>query len=426
MTTSRTRIRWLRVAVLLTVLLVLLAASCGKGSTPTGSPGSEPTGSESAATTAQGITKDTILIGTFAPFSGQASLYGAIDAGVHAVFQKVNEEGGINGRQVKIVTLDDECKDTTTKAVVQRLVYQEKVFMIIGGNCSNAVLAARPDIIAAGIPFIGQGAVADGIYSPLARNIFAAVQTSKTIAPDMVRFALSKPGVKRVAIVKQTDDWGMAQYEAAIEKLKSSNVEIVADVDVADASVQDMSPQVLQVKNSNPDFVIAILYPQPMSVFLRDRVNLGLSLDIPVVERGAEPADLLEMLGNDPKPLTNYFANYSFTKPVTDPAFDPWREELKKYDPTLDLNSSLPYLAIPGALAAAEALRNAGQNPTWDSFIDAMEHIHGLETGFTAPLSYSHDNHYGLTGGGYEVRAPDGKFIVVTDWQGYEDYVKSH
>src|SRR6185437_3607636 len=101
-----------------------------------------------------GVTKTEIKIGSFGSLTGPTYLYGKLTMnGVDAVFAKVNEEGGVNGRKLVLVREDDRCDPATAIAAVKKLVFEEKVFAIIGGGCSNAALGARPEIIKDKVPF---------------------------------------------------------------------------------------------------------------------------------------------------------------------------------------------------------------------------------------------------------------------------------
>ena len=114
-----------------------------------------------------GVSDKEIRIGAFGPFGGPVYLYGKLVMnGVEAVFDKVNESGGVNGRKLVLVREDDNCKPEGAIAAVKKLAYQEKVFAIIGGACSNATLAATPELVKSGVPMVVNSAVADAITTP--------------------------------------------------------------------------------------------------------------------------------------------------------------------------------------------------------------------------------------------------------------------
>src|SRR4051812_38519653 len=79
----------------------------------------------------QGITDKEIRIGAFGPFGGPAYLYGKIAMnGAEAVFDKVNEAGGINGRKLVLVREDDGCRAEGAIGAVKKLAYETKVFAL--------------------------------------------------------------------------------------------------------------------------------------------------------------------------------------------------------------------------------------------------------------------------------------------------------
>ena len=97
-----------------------------------------------ATASAQGVTSDTILIGQSAALSGPAELLGKeMKLGAEAYFKVVNDAGGINGRKIKLVSLDDGYEPDRAKANTQKLINEEKVlalFGYVGTPTSNAAL----------------------------------------------------------------------------------------------------------------------------------------------------------------------------------------------------------------------------------------------------------------------------------------------
>lgn len=120
-----------------------------------------------------GVTDDTILIGTFGPITGALYTYGKLTMnGMETYFDEVNQAGGIHGRKIELVRVDDQCDPAGAIAAVRKLIHDDKVFAIVGGACSNGVLAAKDDIIEAGIPFLNFAAASNKISDPIEHNIF--------------------------------------------------------------------------------------------------------------------------------------------------------------------------------------------------------------------------------------------------------------
>ena len=157
-----------------------------------------------AAQDVPGLTKDQIEIGAFGPFGGPVYMYGKLVMnGVEAVFDKVNAEGGVHGRKLVLIREDDNCKPEGAIAAVKKLAYETKVFAIIGGACSNATLAATPELEKTGIPTVINSAVADAITDPVKPNIYTTQLTSSIESRAQLDRAL-KSGAKKIAVIRAT------------------------------------------------------------------------------------------------------------------------------------------------------------------------------------------------------------------------------
>ena len=93
-----------------------------------------------AAQAEPGLTDKTIRIGMFSPMSGASMNYGfdVINA-AKMYYDKINKEGGVNGRKIELVVEDDRCNANDLLAAVKKLTEQDQVFLLNGGSCSAAV-----------------------------------------------------------------------------------------------------------------------------------------------------------------------------------------------------------------------------------------------------------------------------------------------
>ena len=114
-----------------------------------------------------GVSDTEIRIGSFGPIAGAGYLFGRQPMnGVQAEFDRVNAAGGVNGRKLVLVREDDRCEPAGAIAAVRKLIYEDQVFAIDGGGCSNAAAAVRDDVEKAGIPWVVFAAVHDAQRSP--------------------------------------------------------------------------------------------------------------------------------------------------------------------------------------------------------------------------------------------------------------------
>ena len=231
-----------------------------------------------------GVSDTEIKVGTFGPLTGPVYIYGKLSMnGVEVYFNKLNEKGGLHGRKLVLVREDDLCKPEGAIAAVKKLIYEHKVFAILGGACSNSTLAARPDIEKAGVPFHVFAAVADGIVDPPAANIYTTQLTASIESRAQIQWALDR-GAKKLAIVAQHDAWGRARYEPMLRDFKRRGIQVVADEEVT-VDQNDGTAQALRLKNSGADAVMLVGYPKAAAVVIRELDQDRLQADLDRADR---------------------------------------------------------------------------------------------------------------------------------------------
>lgn len=357
-----------------------------------------------------GVTKDSIKIGIFGPMTGAASSFGKAELGIQAVYKDVNAHGGINGRKIETVLEDTACDPAKGIAAVKKLIAEDQVFMLHGGSCSNVVMAVKPQIAASGVPYVVASAASTQISDPVAANIFQTVATTATMGRVMVDFAMTRPGAKRIAIISHSDEWGKSGRDPAVDELKTKfGLTPVADVTFERGSI-NATPQVLQIKNAKPDFVLAFLYPAEFAIFLRDSYKYGLS--VPTMGNQAITIEDTARQVANPAIMKNVYVFFPFQAQLDDPKLARWTEIFKKYNPGVRLETS-SVLGMGGAVAVVHALREAGPDLTRAKVIDGLNNLRNFETGIlAAPLDFSPQHHAGMNGGAVITYVGD-KLVLV-------------
>lgn len=343
----------------LTALAAVLAAlaGCGLGD---GEGGGGSSGS------AQGVTDDSIKIGIMGPFSGPAAPFSKAEKMAVAVYKDANARGGVNGRKLDLVVADDACDPTTFQGLIRKFADQDKAFMIHGGSCSDAVIAAKPLIQSKGIPFLGANAASRDITDPPAKNLFQPKPTSDEWATSILRFIESNPSFKRIGVVSEPTTWGKDGLEPLMNALKGTDLKVVANVEIS-RDAGDATPQVSALKRARPDVTVVFAYPQPLAVFLRDAQSHGLKGPFLTGDQ-VRPTQELDIVG-DRKAVEQLFTAYMQPKPADDPSYQSWRDLWKKYEPKEAFDSQ----SLEGAVSASlnlQILRALGDDVTWDNWIE--------------------------------------------------------
>jgi ABC-type branched-subunit amino acid transport system substrate-binding protein len=326
----------------------------------------------------------TILIGQSAVQSGPSALLGTeMTDGMKAAFAVANKNGGVNGRKVELVTLDDyyeplPCKENTDKLI------EQGVFALGGYVGTPTCLAAFPSIVAAGIPFVGAFTGAERLrkFEP---NIFHTRAGYNRECQALVKQLLAFGGSTRVAVFAQDDSYGEAVTQGVIQALAEHGQKPVAVGKVQRNSL-DVTEAARIIKASGARAValgsvygacaklIETLGPQAQAMMFCSVSFIGtsgLTKDLGAQARGIGITQVV------PYPWRKIFLVNEFHKAMA---------------PT---GAAISYGALEGYINAQVILRGlaqCGDTLTWQRFIDALEQRHDLG-GFT--LDFSSASHTG-------------------------------
>ncbi len=363
-----------------------------------------------------GITKDSIKIGLFGPITSSNGVFAKGVYGTAAIYKDVNDHGGINGRKLELVIEDDACDGDKTIAAIKKLVDEDKVFMLHGGWCSAAVMKAKPEIEKrANVPYMNLASASAAISTPLVRNIFQPAPTSVTIGETLVNFALTKPGVKKIALVTQPDEGPNSKIREALAKLKALGIEPVEYITL-NTGTTDATPQVKQLKAKAPDVILVSLYPAEIAALLRDSYKEGLKTTF-VSTESSSFEDTNKRIGI-PEAMKDVYFFYPFTDLLTSPKLSKYARIATKYYPR-EVLDMITFQGMTGALAVVEALKRLGPNVSRERFIAELEKLNNFDGGIQPPLSFSPKQHAGARSGNM-LTERNGRLVVVSKYQPLE------
>lgn len=338
-----------------------------------------------------GVTNDTITIGVFGPRTGPANIYRLIDEGAIAVYNEANAAGGINGRKLKVIYEDDGCDPTKTRAAVKKLIYQDKVFLIHGGNCTSGVLAVKDEIVENKVPYMVMGATSRKIAAPVNPYVFTTVGLGDFVGQAMVAFGNSVPNVKKAVIVRHPDEWAEDFTKTILANAKPNAAPTVIEVT---RNITDATTQVLQVKNMGADLVYVVLYLPESSVFFRDALKYGLKPVFVTTSTTTDFPDLAKRSGGEAA-IANVFAVSSLKAPFGTEAVKKESDIFSRNFPN-EPTMSFSLMGMSGAYAVVEGLKRAGPNLTRESYVKALETINGAPAGPAAcDIKFSPTQHEG-------------------------------
>jgi branched-chain amino acid transport system substrate-binding protein len=360
-----------------------------------------------------GVTKDSIKIGMFGAITSTNGVFAKGLYGAVAIYKDVNAKGGINGRKLELVIEDDACDPDKTVSIVKKLVDQDKVFMLHGGWCSSAVMKARPEIVKrAKVPYMNLASASAAISTPIARNIFQPAPTSKTIGETLVNFALTKPGVKKVALVTQPDEGPNSKIREALARLKSMGIEPVETITL-EKGTTDTTAQVKQLKAKAPDVILVSLYPTEIAALLRDSYKEGLRTTF-VSTESSSFEDTDKRVGI-PEAMKDVYFFYPFTDLLTSPKLSKYAKIATRHYPK-EVLDMITFQGMTGALAVVETLKRLGRNVTRERFLAELEKLKNFDSGIQPPLTFSAKQHAGAQSGNMLTKKGL-RLVVVSKYQ---------
>ncbi|HEY1287939.1 MAG TPA: ABC transporter substrate-binding protein, partial [Burkholderiales bacterium] len=158
----------------------------------------------------QGVTSDRILLGQSVALTGPAAELGIqMRNGAKTYFDHVNALGGVHGRKIELITLDDGYEPTRTAPNTKKLIEENKVFALFGYVGTPTSSAAMPIFTEAKVPFFGAFTGAEVFRQPFNRYIFN-VRASYYDETDKIVEQVVSTGGKNIAVFYQNDGYGQA------------------------------------------------------------------------------------------------------------------------------------------------------------------------------------------------------------------------
>lgn len=170
----------------------------------------------------QGTTDTEVVVGQSAVLSGPTAFLGtAMKAGLEAAFKSANDAGGVHGRKVRLISLDDRYEPAPCAENTKTLLEKEKVFALVGYVGTPTCNAAKPIFEAAGAPFVGPFTGAATLRKDT-KWIFNYRASYEQETAEMAQGLVKELGVKQVGVLYQNDAYG-GTIRAGITKALSDH-----------------------------------------------------------------------------------------------------------------------------------------------------------------------------------------------------------
>lgn len=356
-----------------------------------------------------GITDTSITIGMSSPFSGPNGAYGLdMRQAIEAYFAQVNKAGGIHGRKLELITLDDGYETERSVANTKTLINEKNVFALLAYYGSSPTTAAMNSAFGpAKVPLIGTISGAGTLRENISDNANARymfnVRASYANEAEAIVNQMVSLGLKNIAVFYQNDGFGKSGLDGVTNALKKYNLAPSA-VGTVERNSLDVSAAVASISKATPQAVIMVTLYKPTAAFVKAMKKAGQNPMLMVLSPvGTE--QLIEELGADARGI-----GISQVVPY------PWNDvnpTVREYQRLLGKSGNFSYYGLEGYLMArtlVEGLKRTGKELSREKLVTTLESLSTLEIG-DFRLHYSPAAHPGSRFVELTVVGPGGKIL---------------
>ncbi|HEV8437026.1 MAG TPA: ABC transporter substrate-binding protein [Methylomirabilota bacterium] len=403
-----------------------------------GAPVRAPASGDSPISSAPGVTEREIKIGMSAAFKGSnAGLGTELYRGAQAYYHEMNVRGGVFGRAISVLTLDDNYNPDPCIANTITLLEKEKVFLLSNYVGTPTLTRALPvikkyaaqQVVLVG-NFTGAQPQREAPYGEHVFNIRASYRQEMMALVE--RFW--QAGARKFGVYYQMDAYGRSGTDGVARGLALRNAKIAAEATyVRNAKFEeDMTPAVKALREAGCEVVLCTGGYQGCGAFVKSARDAGWPVPISNVSFVGSDAMLALLVkhgratGRD---YTRALINSQVVPSYDDlslPGVVEYRALMEKYNPQVPesvRDAAYPvqrhsFISLEGfvnAKVVVESLRRAGPNPTRLGLRQALESLRNLDLGIGAPLTFAPERHQGLDSV-YFTRVEGERWVPVADW----------
>ena len=229
-----------------------------------------------AVLSAANANEEPIKVGSVLSVTGAAAYLGTPELQTLQMYvDKLNAEGGVLGRQLRLFHYDDGSDAAKANGFTRRLIDDDKVDFIVGGTTTGSTMSMVPLVERAGVPFMSlAGAVV--VIDPVKKWVFKASTTDRQAA-ERVFMDMQKRGIKKIALISETSGFGQSGKKQSEEVAATYGITFVAQETYGPKDT-DMTPQLTNIRN-NPDVqaVFVFGFGQGPAILTKNYRQLGLT-----------------------------------------------------------------------------------------------------------------------------------------------------
>jgi ABC-type branched-subunit amino acid transport system substrate-binding protein len=362
----------------------------------------DPAPQQIVAAPVRGVTPTEIAFGMASPFSGANRELGrAMKAGIETAFGEVNAAGGVHGRKLRLVAIDDGYEPSRTGPVMKQLVEAERVFAAVGNVGTPTAAVAVPYAMEQKVIFFGALSGGDLLRKhPPDRYVFNFRPSYAEETAAAVEYLVDVRGIPpaRIAVFAQEDEFGECGCRGAVRELEKRGVDRARVLRVGykrNTTKVGEAVALLKRRAGDHDAVVIVATYKAAATFIRKLRDAGLALVTTNVSPVDSNALAEELVTSGPRYAEGVVVTQVVPLPDSHtPAAVRFREAMARYG-----GGERPgFLAFEGWIVGhvlVEGLRRAGRDLDPDKLVAALEGIRDLDLGIGTKISFGPQEHQG-------------------------------
>ena len=335
-----------------------------------------------------GASDTELKIGNISPYSGPASAYGTVGKAMAAVFRKVNDDGGINGRKINFISYDDAYSPPKAVEQARKLIESDEVLLLFGtlGTASNSAIQKYVNSKRVPQLFVATGATKwnDPKNFPWTMGWLPSYQSEARI---YAKYLTKEKPAARIAVLYQNDDMGKDCLKGLKDGLSSDPSRIVAEesYEVAEPTIDS---HVVRLKSSNPEVIVFFTTPKFGAQAIKKVGEMNWKPTTIVSNVSASTATVMRPAGLEYSQdviSAAYAKDASDPQWVGDPGIKAFDELLAKYLPEANRVDASALTGYNMAQTMVEVLKRCGDNLTRENIMKQAASLKKLAQGGLLP-----------------------------------------
>jgi branched-chain amino acid transport system substrate-binding protein len=329
-----------------------------------------------------GATDTEIKIGHTNPYSGPASAYGTIGRAEAAYFKMINDQGGINGRKINFISLDDGYSPPRTVEQVRKLVEEDQVLLLFQSLGTPSNTAIHKYMNARKVPqlFVSTGATkwGDPQNFPWTMGWQPNYQTEAHL---YAKYLLQSKPAAKIAVLYQNDDYGKDYLKGLHDGLGRQADSLIVSAVSYEVTDPTVDSQIVTLQGSGADALFIFATPKFAAQAIRKTYDVGWKPMMFLNNVSSSVASVLQPAGLEKSiglVTALYFKDPTDPQWANDPAMKEWQVSMKKYYPDGNLSDGFNVFGYLAAQTLVQVLKQCGDELTRENVMRQAANLRDL------------------------------------------------